>query len=122
MLGLSLSSSVIPIWNVDVLPRLPMPCLLLFLVQSQVTVYRGVVRDCAWIAFLVELRSSCSLPLCVDYAPCGTAELMLLAVVCRLGSLRSLWAFSSVGLGPVAYGMVQARGSDDAIRHHVPPV
>ncbi|GJY10322.1 retrovirus-related pol polyprotein from transposon TNT 1-94 [Tanacetum coccineum] len=98
-----------------------MPCLLLFLVQSPVTVCRGVVRDCARIAFLGELRSSCSLPLCADYAPCGTAELMLLAAVCRLGSLRratgiwSLWAFPSVGLGPVAYRMVWACRPDDAI-------
>ncbi|GKC15206.1 ABC transporter G family member 39-like protein isoform X2, partial [Tanacetum coccineum] len=31
----------------------------------------------------------------------------------------SLWAFPSVGLGPVAYRMVPARGPDDVIRHHL---
>ncbi|GJV87365.1 hypothetical protein Tco_1531303 [Tanacetum coccineum] len=86
------------------------------------TVCRGVARDYTRIAFLAELRSSCSLPLGTDYAPCGTAELILLAAVCRLGSLRSdcywpLWAFPSVGLGPVAYHRVQARGPDDVIPH-----
>ncbi|GJS78896.1 hypothetical protein Tco_0728777 [Tanacetum coccineum] len=98
LFGLSLSSTVIPIWNVDVLPRLPMPYLLLLLVQSRVTVYRGVARDCARIAFLAELRNSCSLPLCADYAPCGAAELMLLAAVCRLDSLRSDWHLVTLGL------------------------
>nr|GEV15533.1 hypothetical protein [Tanacetum cinerariifolium] len=34
-------------------------------------------------------RSSCSLPLCVDYDPCRVVELMLLAAVCRLYFPRS---------------------------------
>ncbi|GJZ43776.1 hypothetical protein Tco_0591031 [Tanacetum coccineum] len=38
-------------------------------------------------------------------APCGATDIW------------SLRAFPSVGLGPVAYRMIQARGPDDAIRH-----
>ncbi|GKB81200.1 hypothetical protein Tco_0948095 [Tanacetum coccineum] len=45
-----------------------------------------------------------------DYAPCGAIDGW------------SLWALSSVGLGPVAYCMVWARVPDGAIRHHVLPV
>ncbi|GKE71643.1 hypothetical protein Tco_1529715, partial [Tanacetum coccineum] len=65
---------------------------------SRVTVYRGVARDCTRIAFLAELRSCCSLPLCADYAPCGTAELMLFAALYGLGSLRSDWHLVTLGL------------------------
>ncbi|GJW88154.1 putative gypsy type transposase [Tanacetum coccineum] len=108
LLGLSLSSSVIPIWNTDILPRLSMLCLLLFLVQSWVAICRGVARDCAWIVFLAKLWSSFSLP--PYYAPCKAIDVW------------SLWALPSVGPGPVAYCMVWARGSDGAIRHHVLPV
>ncbi|GJY59506.1 hypothetical protein Tco_0459398 [Tanacetum coccineum] len=108
LLGLSLSSSVIPIWNTDILPRLPMLCLLLFLVQSWVAICRGVARDCARIVFLAKLWSSFSLP--PYYAPCKAIDVW------------SLWALPSVGPGPVAYCMVWARGSDGAIRHHVLPV
>ncbi|GJY00685.1 hypothetical protein Tco_0358837 [Tanacetum coccineum] len=58
-----------------------------------------------WIMLLVELRSSCSLRLCADYAPCEAT------------GVWSLWALRSVGLGPVAYCIVWARGPDGAICH-----
>ncbi|GJY59503.1 hypothetical protein Tco_0459395 [Tanacetum coccineum] len=58
------------------------------------------------VMLFAELRSSCSLRLCTDYASC------------RAAGVWSLWAFPSVGLGPVAYFMVRGRGPDDAICHH----
>nr|GFB08215.1 hypothetical protein [Tanacetum cinerariifolium] len=54
-----------------------------------VVVCRGVARGCARIAFLAALRSSYPLLPRAGYVPCETAELMLLAAVCRLCSLRS---------------------------------
>ncbi|GKD46887.1 hypothetical protein Tco_1271532 [Tanacetum coccineum] len=64
--------------------------------------------DRVQVMLFAELLSLCSLRLCTDYASCGAA------------GVWSLWAFPSVGLGPVAYSMVRARGPDDAIRHHAP--
>ncbi|GJZ84826.1 hypothetical protein Tco_0650165 [Tanacetum coccineum] len=61
--------------------------------------------DCVRVMLFAELRSSCSLRLCTDYASCGAA------------GVWSLWAFPSVGLGPVAYSMVRGRGPDDAIQN-----
>ncbi|GJW50081.1 hypothetical protein Tco_0091432 [Tanacetum coccineum] len=57
------------------------------------------------ITLLAELRSSCSLRPCVGYAPCGMTDIW------------SHWALPSVGPGPIAYCMVWAHGTDDAIRH-----
>nr|GEW38960.1 retrotransposon Gag domain-containing protein [Tanacetum cinerariifolium] len=73
---------VVAVRDVDVLPRCPMLCLLLFLVWSRVTVCRLAVRDRG-------MWSSRSLPLCVDYDPCGDAGLMLIVAVCQLYFLRS---------------------------------
>nr|GEY35347.1 hypothetical protein [Tanacetum cinerariifolium] len=73
---------VVAVRDVDVLPRCPILCLLLFLVWSRVTICRVAVRERG----LWSLRS---LPLCVDYDPCGAAGLMFLAAVCQLYFLRS---------------------------------
>ncbi|GKF68147.1 hypothetical protein Tco_0197826 [Tanacetum coccineum] len=65
---LSLSSSVIPIRNVDVLPRSPMLCPLFFLAWSRLLACLVVVhvpQGCA------EQRISCSLRPCAGYASCG---------------------------------------------------
>ncbi|GJY80794.1 hypothetical protein Tco_0493545 [Tanacetum coccineum] len=70
---LSLSSSVIPIRNVDILPRSPMLCPLLFLAWSRVVACLVVVhvsRGCA------EQRISCSLRPCAGYASCGPVNVL----------------------------------------------
>ncbi|GKA17828.1 hypothetical protein Tco_0697665, partial [Tanacetum coccineum] len=63
---------------------------------SWVVVCHGVARNYMRIAFLAELWGS--LPPRAYYAPCGAAGLVLLAIVCRLCSLRS--DFRLVALGP----------------------
>nr|GEZ39231.1 reverse transcriptase domain-containing protein [Tanacetum cinerariifolium] len=78
--------------DVDVLPGCPMLCLLLFLVWSWVTICHVAVRDRG-------LWSSYSLPMCVDYDPCGVAGLMLLAAVCQLYFSQSgTWILATVHL------------------------
>ncbi|GJS68365.1 reverse transcriptase [Tanacetum coccineum] len=85
--------------NIDVLPRCPMLCLLLFLAWLRVTICRVAVRDCG-------LWSSRSLPLCV----------MILAELWGSSTLRPyasyasrravpacpLWILLGVRLGPIA--------------------
>ncbi|GJX47329.1 cysteine-rich receptor-like protein kinase 15 [Tanacetum coccineum] len=107
---LSLSSSVIPIRNVDVLPRSPMLCPLLFLAWSRVIACLVVVhvpRGCA------EQRISCSMRPCAGYASCGPVNLCVasqhqhilvpVAWLCLLHLALHLYAACSLLLNPYMY-------------------